>query len=56
MLRSLAGPDHDDPLSFERLQEIAELIQENFEWVNDTDANVDLQRAMSLLNKTLTRL
>jgi len=56
MLRSLAGPDHDDPLSFERLQEIAELIQENFEWVNDTDASVDLQRAMSLLNKTLTRL
>ena len=56
MLRSLAGPDHHDPLSFAHLQGIAKQIQDNFEWSSETDASVDLQRAMNLINKTLTRL
>ena len=56
MLRSLAGPDHHDPLSFAHLQGIAKQIQDNFEWSSETDASVDLQRAMNLMNKTLTRL
>ena len=50
MLRTLAGPDHHDLLS------VAKQIQENFEWVSETDASVDLQRAMNLFDKKLTRL
>jgi hypothetical protein len=46
-LRSLAGPDHH------HLQEIAKQIQDNFDWVSETDASVDLQRAMSLLRAEL---
>ena len=35
------------------LQGIATQIQENFEWVSETDASVDLQRAMNLLRSEL---
>ena len=28
-------------------------IQENFDWISDTDARVDLQRAMDLLQAEL---
>ncbi len=31
----------------ERLQEIMKQIQENFEWISDTDASVDSQQAVS---------
>ena len=55
-LRTLAGPDHRNLSISARLQEIEEKIQENFEWVSETDASVDLQRAMNLLNKGLSRL
>ena len=55
-LRTLAGPDHRDLSISERLQVVEKLIQENFEWVSETDANVDLQRAMDLINKRLSRL
>jgi hypothetical protein len=52
MLRTLAGPDHHD------LSSVAKQIQENFEWVSETDASVDLQQAMNLFDKDkkLTRL
>jgi hypothetical protein len=52
-LRTLAGPDHHHLSSSARLQGIAKQIQENFEWVSETDASVDLQRAMSLLQAEL---
>jgi hypothetical protein len=55
-LCSFTGTDHRDPSFSTRLQGIAEQIQENFEWVSETDASVDLQRAMNLLNKGLSRL
>ena len=48
-LRSLAGPDHHEFSSTARLEGIAKQIQDNFEWVSETEASVDLQRAMSLL-------
>jgi len=35
------------------LHEIAKQLQDNFEWIADTDAGVDLQRAMSLLQVEL---
>jgi hypothetical protein len=56
MLRTLAGPDHQDLSSVARLQDIAKQVQENFEWVSETDASMDLQRAMNLINKKLARL
>jgi hypothetical protein len=52
-LCSFTGTDHHDPSSAIHLQGIAEQIQENFEWVSETDASVDLQRAMSLLRSEL---
>ena len=55
-LRTLAGPDYRNLSISARLQGIEEQIQENFEWVSETDASVDLQRAMNLLNKGLSRL
>jgi hypothetical protein len=51
-LRTLAGPDHQLSSST-RIQGIAKQIQDNFEWVSETDASVDLQRAMSLLRAEL---
>ena len=48
-LRTLAGPDHHQFSSTARLEGIAKQIQDNFEWVSETEASVDLQRAMSLL-------
>jgi hypothetical protein len=47
--RSPAGPDHQDLSSTAHLQEIVKQIHDNFEWVSETEASVDLQRAMSLL-------
>lgn len=52
-LRTLAGPAHHHLSSSARLQGIAKQIQDNFEWVSETDASVDLQRAMSLLRAEL---
>ena len=52
-LCSFTGTDYRDPSFSTRLQGIAEQIQENFEWVSETDASVDLQRAMSLLRSEL---
>lgn len=52
-LRTLTGPDHQYLSSSARLQGIAKQIQDNFEWVSETDASVDLQRAMSLLQAEL---
>jgi salicylate hydroxylase len=48
-LRSPAGPDHHELSSTARLEGIAKQIQDNFEWVSETEASVDLQRAMTLL-------
>ena len=56
MLRSLDGPDYHYHPSSAGLQGIAKQIQENFEWVSETDASSDLQRAMNVLSKTLPRL
>jgi hypothetical protein len=56
MLRSLAGLDYHDHPSSVRLQGIAKQIQENFEWVSETDASSDLHRAMNVIGKTLPRL
>ena len=53
-LRTLAAPDHHHhPSSSTRLQGITKQIQDNFEWVSETDASVDLQRAMNLLRAEL---
>jgi hypothetical protein len=55
-LRTLAGPDHHHlsfPAPTARLQGIVKQIQDNFEWVSETDASVDLQRAMSQLRAEL---
>lgn len=52
-LLSLTEPDYHHLSSTERLQEIAKQMQKNFEWISDTDASVDLQRAMSLLQAEL---
>lgn len=48
-LFTLTGPDYNHLSSSERLQEIGKQIKENYEWVAETDASVDLQRAMSVL-------
>ncbi|KAI0262367.1 salicylate hydroxylase [Gloeopeniophorella convolvens] len=37
-----------------RLREISLEIQENFEWVSETDATADLQRAMELLERGMS--
>jgi hypothetical protein len=52
-LLSVTEPDYHHLSSTERLQEIAKQIHRNFEWISDTDASVDLQRAMSLLQAEL---
>jgi len=53
-LRTLAGSDHHRQItSSARLQGIVKQIQDNFEWVSETDASVDLQRAMGLLRAEL---
>jgi salicylate hydroxylase len=52
-LRTLTEPEHYDLSSTARLQGIVEQIQDNFEWVSETAASVDLQRAMSLLQAEL---
>jgi hypothetical protein len=52
-LRTLAGPAHHYLSSSARLQGIAKQIQDNFEWVSETDASVDLQQAMDLLRVEL---
>jgi hypothetical protein len=49
-LRSLIGPDLSSSVG---LQGIAKQIQDNTEWVSETDASVDLQRAMGLLRAEL---
>ena len=54
-LRSPAGPDHQDLSSTARLQGISTQIHDNFEWVSETEASVDLQRAMSLLRAELAK-
>lgn len=36
-----------------RLQGILKQIQDNFEWVSETDASVELQRAIGLLRTEL---
>jgi len=52
-LRSLTGPDYQHLSSSERLQEIVKQIKGNIEWIANTDASVDLQRAMGLLQAEL---
>ncbi|KAN0109199.1 hypothetical protein V8E52_009527 [Russula decolorans] len=47
LLRSPTRPDYHLSSS-ERLQEIMKQIQEDFEWISDTDASVDSQRARAL--------
>ena len=47
--RELVGPD----VSSTRLLGIMKQIQENFEWVSETDAGEDLQRALGLLQAEL---
>jgi hypothetical protein len=50
-LRGLVGPD---AVSSPRLLlGITKQIQDNFEWVSETDASADLQRAMGLLRAEL---
>jgi salicylate hydroxylase len=50
-LRGLVG---QDPVSSPRLLlGIIKQIQDNFEWVSETDAGADLQRAMALLRAEL---
>ena len=50
-LRGLVG---QDPVSSPRmLLGITKQIQDNFEWVTETDAGADLQRAMELLRTEL---
>jgi salicylate hydroxylase len=49
-LRGLAGPD---AVSSPRLLGITKQIQDNFEWVSETDTAADLQRAMGLLRTEL---
>ena len=53
-LRTLAEPEDLDVSSTARLQGIVKQIQDNFEWVSETEASVDLQRAMSLLQDEIT--
>lgn len=48
-LRGLVGPD----VSSARLLGIMKQIQDNFEWVSETDAGEDLQRALGLLQAEL---
>ncbi|KAH9988557.1 salicylate hydroxylase [Russula vinacea] len=52
-LRPLAGPDHPDHSSTAQLQGIAKQIQDNMEWAFETEASVDLQRAISMLRAEL---
>ena len=52
-LRSLAEPDHHDLSSSVRFGRVVEQIQDNFEWVYQTDCGTDLQQAMSLLQAEL---
>ena len=54
MLRSLAGSDHHDISSSACLQGIMKQIQENFDWVSETDSSADLEQAMNLISKRLT--
>jgi len=49
-LRGLTGPDVS---STRLLPGILKQIQDNFEWVSETDAAIDLQRAMALLRAEL---
>jgi len=49
-LRGLTGPDVS---STRLLLGILKQIQDNFEWVSETDAAIDLQRAMALLRAEL---
>jgi len=50
-LREFVGPD---AVSSPRLLlGITKQIQDNFEWVSETDASADLQRAMGLLRAEL---
>jgi len=52
-LVSLNGPDYQHLSSSERLQEIGNQIKDNYEWIAETDASVDSQRAMGLLRAEL---
>jgi hypothetical protein len=56
MLRSLAETGHHDNSSSARLEGIMKQIQENFDWVSETDASVNLEQAMNLINKRLNLL
>jgi hypothetical protein len=53
-LRSRVGPDNHDLSSLAHLQGVRDQIQNNFEWVAESDASVDLERAMKLLRAELT--
>ena len=55
-LRTLAEPEDLDVSSESAacLQGIVKQIQDKFEWVCETEASVDLQRAMSLLQDEIT--
>ena len=57
-LCSFTGPDQYEPSSpsSTRFQGFMKPIQENFEWVSESDASVDLQRAVNLISKELARL
>jgi len=48
-LRGLVGPG----VSSARLLGIMKQIQDNYEWVSETDASEDLQRALGLLQAEL---
>ncbi|KAH9989922.1 FAD/NAD-P-binding domain-containing protein [Russula compacta] len=50
---SASGPGTDVSVSASRLQGIVKQIQDNFEYVTETDVSVDLQRAMGLLRAEL---
>ena len=54
MLRTLAEPEDLDVSSTTCIQGIVKQIQDKFEWVCETEASVDLQRAMSLLQDEIT--
>ncbi|KAH9988531.1 salicylate hydroxylase [Russula vinacea] len=48
-LRTLTEPQDHDLSSTAHLQGIVKKIQDNFEWVSETEASVDMQRAVSML-------
>jgi hypothetical protein len=53
-LRTLTEPQDHDLSSTAHLQGIVKKIQDNFEWVSETEASVDMQRAVSMLQAEIT--